>query len=175
MVDWPHAPVHHFEEGGMFFVTGATYLKQRFYGAPGAPNSLQQLLFSLATEHGCWLQAWCLLSNHYHLVVQSEIGSAIKSMLDRFHSEAALALNETENQKGRKVWYQYWDKTLTFERSWLARLRYTHENAVHHGIVPVATNYPWCSASWFERTAKPSFVKTVSRIKIDKVNVYDDF
>jgi putative transposase len=96
-------------------------------------------------------------------------------MLDRFHSEAALDLNQRENQKGRRVWYQYWDKTLTFERSWLARLRYTHENAVHHGVVREAINYPWCSASWFERTAKPSFVKTVSQIKIDKVKVYDDF
>jgi hypothetical protein len=39
------------------------------------------------------------------------------------------------------VWFQSWDTQLTNEGSWLARLKYTHENAVHHGLVPQATHY----------------------------------
>jgi putative transposase len=73
------------------------------------------------------------------------------------------------------VWFQFWDVQLTYERSWLARLRYTHQNAVHHGIVNEAAQYRWCSAAWFERTAKASLVGTIRRLKIDRVNVYDDF
>ena len=96
-------------------------------------------------------------------------------MIARFHTEAAIALNARDNAKGRRVWFQYWDKTLTFEGSWLARLRYTHENAVHHGIVRVASQYPWCSASAFEREAPRKFVEVVHSIKIDRVKVYDPF
>ncbi|HVR39601.1 MAG TPA: hypothetical protein VMU84_10940, partial [Thermoanaerobaculia bacterium] len=54
-------------------------------------------------------------------------------------------------------------------------LRYTHENAVHHRLVTLATQYPWCSASWFERTAPQNFAQTVGRMKIDALKVFDDF
>jgi putative transposase len=41
--------------------------------------------------------------------------------------------------------------------------------------VPVANQYPWCSAAWFERTASPAMVKSIYRFKIDQVTVYDEF
>jgi putative transposase len=172
MFYWPHAPLHRFGSETTFFITAGTYLKQHFYRTPEALDELQALLFAKAAEYSCWLQAWSLLSNHYHLVID---GGRVREMLARFHTEAAKALNSRDDKRGRRVWFQYWDKTLTFEASWLARLRYTHENPVHHGLVRTAKEYPWCSASWFERTARPSFVKTVQRMKIDSVKVYDPF
>jgi len=175
MADWHHSPIHRFGDANTFFITGATYLKQQFYRSAASLDSLQSILFEKAKAHDCWLQAWSLLSNHYHLVVRSEESEHIRLMISRFHTEAALDLNRRDGAKQRRVWFQYWDKTLTFESSWLTRLRYTHENAVHHGLVRDAKDYPWCSASWFERTAPSPFVKTVARMKIDSVKVYDDF
>jgi putative transposase len=46
---------------------------------------------------------------------------------------------------------------------------------VKHGLVAVANQYPWCSASWFERTARPAQVKTIYGFKTDKVNVLDEY
>ena len=43
-----------------------------------------------------------------------------------------------------------WDRELTFEKSYLARLNYVHHNPVHHKLVPVTGEYAWCSARWFE-------------------------
>ena len=174
-MDWPHAPVHRFSEGGAYFVTGATLYKQHFFGSARALDALLATLFLVAEKYACSLQAWALFSNHYHLVVQSEIGERIGQMLTRFHVSSAIDLNRRDQTKGRKVWFQFRDTQLTNERSWLARLRYTHENAVHHGLVTDATRYPWCSAAWFERIANPSFVATVRQVKIDRVRVYDDF
>jgi putative transposase len=175
MPDWPHAPVHRFTEAGVYFVTGATHHKQHFYRSPPALDALQELLFAQAKQHECELQAWALLSNHYHLVIDCQTPGRIRPLLSRFHSEAAVAINRSDGVQGRKVWFQFWDIQLTYEKSWLARLRYTHENAVRHGLVGDARGYRWCSAAWFEETAKPAFVETVKRIKIDRINVYDDF
>jgi len=50
-----------------------------------------------------------------------------------------------------------------------------HQNPVTNGLVRVANQYRWCSAGWFERTASPAQVKTVYRMKIDRVKVVDDF
>jgi putative transposase len=73
------------------------------------------------------------------------------------------------------VWDQYWDTHLTFQKSYLARLHYVHNNPVHHGLASIASAYPWCSAAWFERTASPSFVQTVYNFPSDGLNVQDDF
>jgi putative transposase len=73
------------------------------------------------------------------------------------------------------VWHNYWDKQLTYEKSYLARLNYAHQNAVKHGLVRVANQYPWCSAAWFERTARPAQVKTIYAFKTDSLKVMDDF
>lgn len=169
--DWPHAPVHRFDHAGTYFVTGSTLHRTLIYNDPAALDALQQLLFATARKHDCQLQAWSLFANHYHLIVQG--GGAVRQMLARFHVEAALEVNARDRTPRRRVWHQFWDTQLTFEASWLARLRYTQENAVHHGLVRLATEYRWCSAGWFERTASPGLVKTVQRMKIDRVNVVD--
>src|SRR5205807_1735846 len=91
------------------------------------------------------------------------------------HSDHAREINKLDNAVGRKVWFQFWDKHLTFERSYLARLNYVNQNPVHHGVAQLATNYRWCSAAWFESRASRAFAASVRRFKIDRVNVYDDF
>jgi putative transposase len=71
--------------------------------------------------------------------------------------------------------YEFWDTHLTFEKSWLARLNYVHQNAVKHGLVALANRYPWCSAPWFESNARSGFVKSVYSFKTDQIKVPDDF
>jgi putative transposase len=38
-----------------------------------------------------------------------------------------------------------------------------------------ANSYPWCSAAWFERSARPAQVKSIYGFKIDRLNIYDDY
>jgi putative transposase len=176
-VDWPHAPLHRFSDApAVYFITAATYLKQHFYRSADRLDALEAHVFDLATQFRCWLQAWAIFSNHYHLVVTVEAGGdSLRRMLSTLHKDEAREINRSDGVLGRKVWFQFRETQLTFERSWMARLRYTHENAVHHGIVTEAARYRWCSASWFEREARPSFAESLKRFKIDRVNVPDDF
>jgi putative transposase len=74
-----------------------------------------------------------------------------------------------------KCGFNFWESRITFERSYLARLNCVHHNPARHGVVPLAENYRWCSASWFAENAPPAFVNTVNSFKIDRVNVPDDF
>jgi hypothetical protein len=39
----------------------------------------------------------------------------------------------------------------------------------------VANQYPWCSARWFERTARPAQIETIYRLKVDRLTVPDNF
>lgn len=173
---WPHAPAHWLFEPGIYMVTASTYLKAHHLHSPKRKDYFQQKLFECAAEFDWQLRAWSILSNHYHFVGHSpEDPSTLRHFIGKLHMITAKEFNLQDNQPGRKVWFQYWDKLITFQRSYLARLNYVHNNPVKHGLVARAEDYRWCSAAWFAQNAPGSFVETVSRFKTDKVSVFDEF
>ncbi len=176
-VSWPHAPGHRLGECGTFFVTAGTYRKAHFFREAGRLEVLHRGLLALAEKHGWLLEAWAVFSNHYHFVAHSPRNGAesLPLMLGQLHEKTAKWVNQLDAIPCRKVWHNYRETRLTFEKSYFVRLNYTHQNAVHHGLVPVANQYPWCSAAWFERTATPAQVKTIYGIKTDRVRVDDDY
>jgi putative transposase len=176
VIQWPHASVHKLGEPGAFIVTAGTYLKAHHFSKPALLDFLQATLFSEAESVGWQLQAWVLFSNHYHFVALSPLDAgSLKDLLRRFHSITAREANRVNGSPGQPVWHQYWDTHLTYGRSYYARLNYVHQNPCRHGLVSVASSYPWCSAAWFERTADPAFVKTINRFKTDRIFIQDDF
>jgi putative transposase len=174
-LDWPHAPVHRLGEAGAFMVTAGILGKRHLLDTPARLDLVLSLLFGCASEFGWKLQAWAVMSNHCHFVALSPDNPGnLRSMLGKLHGATALKLNAMDGTPGRKVFYQYWDTHITFQRSYLARLNYVHQNPVHHGIVPIALEYRRCSAAWFERSARPSFVRSLRRFKTDRVKVVED-
>ncbi len=174
--DWPHAPLHRFDSDGIYIVTGSTLDKQRLFTTPAKLRLLEYQLLRLAKQYRWQLEAWAIFSNHYHFVARSLPAKGhLGKFLSHLHTTTAIELNEVDEENGRRVWYNFWDTKLTYERSYLARLNYVHQNPVKHGLVAVANQYAWCSASWFERTASPAAIKTIYGIKIDKVRIEDDY
>jgi putative transposase len=174
--DWPHAPVHRLSCNAVYFVTSGTLHKHHYFDTPLKRDLLERLLLSLAKERGWQLEAWAVFANHYHIVVRGDPSSTnLRAFLHRLHGVSSHDLNKMDGVPGRQVWFNYRDTRLTHQYSYLARLNYVHQNAVKHGLVQVASQYPWCSAAWFERVASPAQVKTIYRFKIDRVNVPDNF
>ncbi len=173
---WHHAPPHHFEAGRVYFVTAGTLYKKHHFSPDDHRAYLEERLLCTLERQGWTVQAWAVLSNHYHFVSEAREGAKVLGqMLRDLHSETAREINRRDNAVGREVWFQFWETPLTYEKSWLARLNYVNQNAVHHGLVPEATQYPHCSAAWFEREAEPGFYRAVTMTKTDRINVKDDF
>ena len=173
--DWPHSPIHRLSESGAYMVTAATYQKQKFFDTPILLTQLTNLLLCQAEKHGWTLQAWAVFPNHYHFLAESSNPQNLRHMIRELHSKSAIELNRGQDSISRKIWFQYWDSQITFHRSFLARLHYVHCNPVHHGIESDATQYSWCSAGWFERTASPAFCKMVLSFATDKLEIPDSF
>ena len=176
-ISWPHAPTHRLAEGGTYFVTAGTYLKKHHFREPPRLDVLQRGLLAVASEFNWQFEAWCVFSNHYHFVAHSPGAGAetLSPMLEKLHAKLALWVNKLDKTPGRQVWFNFYETRLTYEKSYLARLHYTHVNAVRHKLVGVSNQYPWCSAAWFERTATPAQVKTIYSFPTDKLHVEDNF
>jgi putative transposase len=175
MPDWPHSPARRMNPAGAFMVTAATYHKAPIFCTRARLDQLQSLLLQLSSQYLAPLQAWAIFPNHYHFVAEITEPKKLQPLIRHLHSLTARHVNELDATVGRKVWFQYWDSRLSYENSYFARLRYVHQNAVRHGVVSVASNYPWCSAGWFELRAEPAFRKTILSFPFDTVNVRDDF
>ncbi|HKO60352.1 MAG TPA: hypothetical protein VJV03_04270 [Pyrinomonadaceae bacterium] len=174
--DWPHAPVHRFDSDGIYFVTGATLGKEHVFKGEQRLCLLERELLALAKQYLWQLEAWAVFVNHYHFVARTLPGGpALNKFLKHLHSNTAREVNSMDCSAGRKIWHNFWDKKLTYQRSYLARLNYVHQNPVKHGLVNLANQYPWCSAAWFERSAEPAMVKTIYNFKTDRLNIYDDY
>lgn len=177
-IDWPHAPPHRLGSGHSYFVTAGTYRKQHHFRQPEHLDVLQRGLFKLCREYGWKLEAWAIFSNHYHFIAlpsSADEAVSLRKIVTTLHSKTARWINKLDAKPSRKIWHNYRETILSYERSRFARLKYVHRNAVHHGLVRMAEDYPWCSASWFQRSADSAYRKTIESFKIDRVNVPDDF
>ena len=175
-MNWPHGPAHWLFEPGLYMITTGTYKRLPHLSSPERLDFFQDSLFRYASEFGWNLRAWAVLSNHYHFIAASPADAAtLRKFLGKVHGQTARQLNLWDKTDGRKVWFQFWDSHITFERSYLARLKYVHHNPALHAVVPVAENYKWCSAAWFAETAPVAFINTVNSFKVDQLKVPDDF
>ena len=176
---WPHAPTHQLSTRGTYFVTSGTYLKAHHFRSAKRLDVLHRGLLTVARDFGWQLEAWSVFSNHYHFVGHSpdtaEDAANLPVMLRVLHVRTAEWVNQLDGTPGRQVWYNFRETRLTYQKSYLARLNYTHQNAVKHRLALVANQYRWCSAAWFERTASPAMVKTIYRFPIDKLQVFDPY
>ena len=178
--DWPHAPPHRLQLGGVYFVTARTAERRHLLADDAMKDWFQAALFELAKEFGWRLEAWAVLANHYHFIAHSperaEDGAgSLRAWVRKLHSLATKELNRRENQPGRtRLWLNYRETRLTHPHSYLARLNYVHHNAVHHGLVRAGCEWRWCSARAFQAAVTPAWYKTVTSFRYEELAERDE-
>jgi putative transposase len=171
--EWPHAPPHRLSRAGVYFVTARCLDQRHHFSTPERRDFLHEKLHELATRYGWRLEAWAVLSNHHHFVThsppnsQEEASSALslQKFLRHLHGDTARYVNKLDGAAGRQVWHNFRETLITYEHSYYARLNYTHQNPVHHDLVPLAADWKWCSAAAFERAATSAMRKTIYGFK----------
>lgn len=92
------------------------------------------------------LLAWCLMSNHVHLVAIAEREDSLAVLLRRVHGRYAQYYNARIGRIGHLWQNRYFACALDWSRQWTA-LAYVERNALRAGIVGRAEEYQWSSAA----------------------------
>ena len=176
--DWPHAPPHRLGEGGVYFVTARAAEGRHLLADDAMKDWFQETLFNIVEEFRWNLEAWAILSNHYHFIAHSPKGAegaqSLRSMIRKLHSLTTKELNRRDNQPGRcRLWQNFRETHLTHQRSYLARLHYVHQNAAHHRLVAKGSDWKWCSASSFMQAVTPAWLKTICSFQYDEIAAKD--
>jgi putative transposase len=107
-----------------------------------------ELLSAVATV-AAGIHAWCVLPNHYHLLVTTpDLRSSVWA-LGKLHGRSSFQWNREEDSRGRKVWHGAADRFMRGERHFWATMNYIHHNPVRHGYVKHWLDWPYSSAREF--------------------------
>jgi putative transposase len=107
--------------------------------------------------------AWCLLKNHFHILVRIKEKKEIKisnltynttekpkviepyRQFSHFFNAYTQAINKRYNRTGSLFEHKYERKLVTSEKYFKQLIYYIHNNPVHHGFVKQINLYAWSS------------------------------
>lgn len=121
-------------------------------------------------EKGLIILAWCLMSNHIHLIISTKVSSRLSDVIRDFKKFSSFAIinaindNPQESRKNWMLWifkkadelnarkntYQFWQHDnhpveCSTDDILKSRMIYLHENPVRAGIVRFVQDYLYSS------------------------------
>ena len=104
------------------------------------------LLRRYASEHGLGIWAWCLMTNHVHLLAVPKTGVSLADALGHAHRDYARYHNARSGKSGH-LWQARYYSCPVDTPGVCAVMAYIGRNPVRAGMVDQAEDYPWSSAA----------------------------
>jgi putative transposase len=103
-------------------------------------------LHEYSDKHRLEVLAYCLMTNHIHLVVVPETDEGLHLVLKPLHMRYAQRINRMRGWKGHLWQGRFFSSPLDEAYLWAA-VRYVERNPVRAGMERRAENYRWSSAA----------------------------
>jgi REP element-mobilizing transposase RayT len=147
--------------GGCYHVLNRGNYRADIFGEAGAKQAFLKCLTEACAKTGWRVHAWCLMSNHYHLALETPRPNLVEGM-QWFQATFATRFNRFRQERGHVFQGRY--KALPVEPGGPlgALCHYIHLNPVRASIstLDALADWPWCSfreliqprhrAPWFD-------------------------
>lgn len=105
---------------------------------------LLNILQDKKTISQCEIYAYCLMSNHVHLLIK-ETKEEISRFMKRVNVSYAYYFNRKYNRVGHVFQDRFKSEPIEDEAKLLAVIRYIHNNPIKAGLVKTCIDYDWSS------------------------------
>ena len=154
-----HGPPHGLEKH-WHHISAACYEHQPILGvSPERMAVFEKELLRVLAPVSEGVSAWCVLPNHYHILLQGINISAIRKALGVLHGRTSHDWNAEENVRGRTCWHRCLPKPVKSESHRWATLNYIHHNPVHHGYAMQWQDWPFSSTRQYLEAAGREFAE----------------
>jgi putative transposase len=125
-------------------IQGATLFEQ-----PADYEAFLELLAEALRQHPVNLLPYCVMPNHWHLVLWPQNDGALSTFMARLTSKHARQWRDARGTRGRGAVYQSRFKAIAVQhdRHFLRLCRYVERNAARARLAARPAEWPWCSAS----------------------------
>jgi REP element-mobilizing transposase RayT len=143
---------------GLFHITAHSVRSTELFR-----DDLDRILFltelaATASKFGWKCVCVCLMTTHYHLIVETPDASLPAGMF-RINFRHARRFNARHGLRGHAFDRRYFSKRITDEAHLLATYAYVVRNPIEAGLCGACDDWPWCSYGSLFKPSKPmSFV-----------------
>ena len=111
----------------------------------------------------CAIYAYCLMTNHVHLLIQ-EKDDKLPNIIRDIASRYAMYYNNRYEHFGHLFQDRYKSEPVNDAAYFLTLIRYIHQNPVAGGLSNDVKSYDW--SSWREFTADPKRVSSICAVPV---------
>lgn len=145
--------------GAFYHVTSRGNGQKDIFKSEADREKFLAYLGSAAERYGAVFHAWCLMTNHYHLMIETPEGN-LSRIMKHINNSYTNYFNIKRKRAGHLLQGRY--KAILIEAdAYAAELsRYIHLNPVKAKMVPSPEEYKWSSYRFYAEGNGPSWLST---------------
>ena len=157
-----HNPPHYQPAGSEYFhLTAACYNHLPTIGSSiDRMACFEAALVDLFISQADAFVAWCILPNHWHVLVKTAKLNELIIAVGLFHGRVSFEWNGEDDLRGRKCWHGCSDRRIRSTRHFYVTQNYIHHNPVKHGLIETSEEWPFSSAAdYMEKIGRENVTK----------------
>jgi putative transposase len=128
--------------GGYYHVASRGNNKQPIYVGPADRPIFLELLTRVVLKHGWVVYAWCLMTNHYHLLLHTPSGG-LSAGMQVLNGEFSRRTNRLHGRAGHLFQNRFAYAVIERERHLYESCRYVHLNPCRAGLCARPEEWEW--------------------------------
>ncbi len=146
---------------GVFHVTVRGVEKRSIYLDDDDRREFMRLLRQVVVRFGWKCPAYCLMGNHYHLIVETELAS-LSAGQHRLNGLYAQGFNERHDRVGHLFQNRFASRVIGDDEYLTDAIEYVWNNPVRAGLCLEAHHWPWSGT--LRSTAPSGAIRSVARV-----------
>jgi putative transposase len=141
--------------------------RKRVFVATKDKNRYLSLLKKNGFECGCKIYAYCLMSNHIHLLIEPLFEDSLSKAMQKLNISYTQYVNKKYQRTGRLWSSRFYSSPITKEKYLWAVCRYIEQNPVRAKLTNKATEYIYSSARVSCGLKKSDFIVPIWKDYLD--------
>lgn len=123
------------QEGALYHVTARANRKEMIFDPDRMKELFLAVLMRAKTKFAFRLENFCIMGNHYHLIIRPEGSTNLSRLMQWIMSVFAMAYNRIHHLTGHVWGERFYSRILEGFRSFLMVYAYVDENPVYAHLV----------------------------------------
>lgn len=145
--------------GAFYHVTSRGNEQKDIFKSKKDREKFISYLESASVRYGAIIHAYCLMSNHYHLLIETPHGN-LSQIMKHINSSYTTYYNVKRKRAGHLLQGRYKAILVDGDAYATELSRYIHLNPVRAGIVAIPEDYPWMSYRYYTGEKVPDWLVT---------------